>query len=378
MTILQQSADCLVIGGGLAGSMAGLRLAAAGRDVTLVEREPGPKPKVCGEFLSAEAVGYLRQCGVDPIELGARQVRRLRFSASSRTIEAQLPFPALALSRSVLDEELLKRAEERGCRVMRGVAIEKLTRHGDAWCARAGDDGVFRAGHLFLASGKHDLRGWGRPAGAQNDLIGFKMHWRLAAKQAEALAGGIELIVFPGGYGGMVTVEDDSANLSLVVRREIFQSMHGWGDLLSHMRSASRLLDQRLRGAKPKWERPFAISSIPYGYLSHAADGCWRVGDQAAVIPSFTGDGMAIALHSAALAVETFLGGGAVEKYQDALASQLRRGMKIAIALSRLMASRTAQSLAPAAMAVLPLALTGIATRTRIPERALVPQAQRT
>jgi menaquinone-9 beta-reductase len=376
MTPVPHNVECLVIGGGLAGSMAGLRLAEAGREVALIEREPGPKAKVCGEFLSAEAVGYLRQCGVDPIKYGARHVRQLRFSSAGRVIERPLPFPALSLSRTVLDEALLHRAKECGCNVIRGVTIEKLTRERDAWCA-SGDDGrAFRAAHVFLASGKHDLRGWVRSAGVQNDLIGFKMHWRLAMEQAKALAENIELIVFPGGYGGLVAVEEDSANLSLVVRRKIFQSMNGWADLLSHMRAASVLFDRRLDGAQPIWDRPLAISSIPYGYLAQATDGCWRVGDQAAVIPSFTGDGMAIALHSSALAVESFLTGGTVDAYEISLATQLQRGMKIATALSRLMASGAAPVLAPAAMMVLPLALTWIAEATRIPHRALLLRTQ--
>jgi len=46
----------LVVGGGLAGAMAGLRLARAGRSVVLLEKEPGAHHKVCGEFLSPEAV----------------------------------------------------------------------------------------------------------------------------------------------------------------------------------------------------------------------------------------------------------------------------------------------------------------------------------
>ena len=53
--------DNLVIGGGLAGSMVAIRLASAGRSVTLLEKERSANHKVCGEFLSPEAVDYLRQ-----------------------------------------------------------------------------------------------------------------------------------------------------------------------------------------------------------------------------------------------------------------------------------------------------------------------------
>ena len=56
MPIRNRSAEHLVIGGGLAGSTMGIRLAAAGRRVTLLERELKAHHKVCGEFLSHEAV----------------------------------------------------------------------------------------------------------------------------------------------------------------------------------------------------------------------------------------------------------------------------------------------------------------------------------
>lgn len=370
--MLPGKVEHLVIGGGLAGSMAGLRLAEAAREVLLVERERGPRHKVCGEFLSAEALGYLHACGVDPLQHGARTVRSLRFSAGARMIETELPFPALSLSRAVLDEQLLRRAEDRGCAVMRGVTVERLSRAGDEWLAQTEDGGEVRAAHVILASGKHDLRGWARPAGIQNDLIGFKMHWRLAPSQVQALAAHIELHQFAGGYGGLVAVDDGAANLSLLVRRSLFQRLGGWAALLAHMLVENRLLSERLAGAEAAWERPMAISAIPYGYLARRSDGVWRIGDQVAVIPSFTGDGMAIALHSAALAVEMLLAGRDIDAYQDALRGQLRGGMRIATALSRLMASSLAGFVAPGAMTILPLVLGLIARSTRIPARALL------
>ena len=84
--------ESLVIGGGLAGAMVGVRLAAAGRDVLLIEKERGAHHKVCGEFLSPEAVAYLRQAGVDPLRLGATPVSKLRVSSKARVVETELPF----------------------------------------------------------------------------------------------------------------------------------------------------------------------------------------------------------------------------------------------------------------------------------------------
>ena len=129
-----RSTEHLIIGGGLAGSMLGLRLASAGKEVTLLEKERGPHHKVCGEFLSREAVDYLRDAGIDPLALGAVPLRVVRLASRRNVIETALPFHALSLSRHVLDEALLTRAEQTGCKVIRGAFVEKLTPNSTGWC----------------------------------------------------------------------------------------------------------------------------------------------------------------------------------------------------------------------------------------------------
>lgn len=366
-----RNVECLVIGGGLAGAMAGLRLARAGRGVLLVERERAAHAKVCGEFLSPEAVSYLRAAGVDPLQLGAEQVYRLRLAVGPRVVETALPFTAHSLSRTLLDECLLMRAEEQGCGLLRGVAVEKLTRNEDRWNAQLTDGRTILAANAVLATGKHDLRGWARPPGSQNDLIGFKMHWQLAPQQTRSLRSCMELFLFRGGYGGLSLIENGIANLAWVVRRKVIAARGGWPGLLTQICAECRKLDECLRGAQQVWERPLAIGRIPYGYLARTSDRIWRVGDQAAVIPSFTGDGMAIALHSASLAAEMLLAGAGSELYQHALAAQLRRGMRVATCLSRFMTTNAARQLVPTLLGVLPPALRWIAAATRIPEAAL-------
>lgn len=372
MNQAQPMVENLVIGGGLAGAMTGLRLAQAGREVVLLERERKSHHKVCGEFLSPEAVDYLRLAGVDLSRLGAVAIEQLRLAARDRVVETALPFRALSLSRCVLDEALLACAEEAGCIVRRGVSAESLTQTNGAWTAEQSGRSLQRARNVFLATGKHDLRGWQRPHGKQGDLVGFKLHWQLAAQEIEALRGSMDLFLFAGGYGGLCLVEEDAANLCLVVRRKRLRQVGGWPQLLTALLTENRLVRQRLAGGRPVWERPLAISSIPYGYLAEPPSDLWRIGDQAAVIPSFTGDGMAIALHSGALAAGMCMGGKSSDQFQRMLSKQLRSGMSLAILLSRLMVSAVGQGMAPVALAALPQAMGWIARSTRIPETAVL------
>jgi menaquinone-9 beta-reductase len=364
--------DNLVIGGGLAGSMVALRLAASGRRVTLLEKERAAHHKVCGEFLSREAVEYLRRVGVDPLHLGATPIRFVRLSSKRKVVEAALPFPALSLSRCALDKTMLLRAAEAGCEVRRGVLVERLTVQGDECHAEVHQGESLRAHTVFLASGKHDLRGWNRGPGNQGDLIGFKLHWRLEQSQTCELRDYMELFLFPGGYGGMSLVENDVANLCLVVRRAELRRIGGWTELLAALLGENQLMRRRLQGAKALWERPLAISPIPYGYLEGRPSGLWCVGDQAAVIPSFTGDGMSIALHSAALAAKMYLAGEGADLYYRTLRSQLSRSMRLATWLSRAMVTGAGRTMAPFGLSIFPEAMRWIAASTRVPEQALL------
>jgi flavin-dependent dehydrogenase len=366
-----QSTAHLVIGGGLAGSMVGLRLAEAGREVTLLERERTPHNKVCGEFLSREAVEYLEAVGVRPLDLGARAIRSVRLSAKGRTVETALPFTALSLSRAVLDEALLVRAVEAGCRVERGAWVEQLEPREGQWHAQLRGGTGWVAPRAFLASGKHDVRGLERKLGPHGDLIGFKLHFKLSAKQTDALRGCMELFIFPGGYGGLSLIEGDAANFCLVVRKEALQKKGGWPELLASVCDETPHVALRLEGSTALWEKPLAVSSIPYGHLGGRPDGLWCVGDQAACIPSFTGDGMSIALHSGALAAQMALSGQSADDYHRALREHLSGVMRLATLLSRAMVTGAGRWLAPAGLAVFPQAMNWIAASTRIPERAL-------
>jgi menaquinone-9 beta-reductase len=364
-------ADDLVIGGGPAGSVAALRLAAAGRRVILVERECHAHHKVCGEFLSREAVHYLHQFGIAPLALGAEAIHTLRLSSGRKVVAAALPFQALSFSRALLDEALLARVQEK-CQLMRGAAVESLTVEGSAWTAELSGGQSLHASAVFLATGKHDLRGYARPSGRQSDLIGFKMHWRLRHAQLAALRGHMDLFLFAGGYGGLSLVENDTANLCLVVRRSLLRRLGGWAPLLTAIRRGNEQLRGLLDGAQPRWPRPLAISPIPYGHLCRENGRLWRIGDQAAVIPSFTGDGISIALHSASLAASMFVSGATPAAFYRTLRAQLRRSMSLATWLSRAAVTAPGRSVAFAVASLVPAVMPSIALSTRIPEGLLL------
>lgn len=363
--------DLLVVGGGLAGAALAIPLAEAGWSVTLVEREAGPHDKVCGEFLSGEAMLYLRALGVDPVALGAVPIRRVRVAGRRGEAAVDLPFPASSLSRRVLDEALLQRAVAVGVTLKRGRRVVALD---DGFTARLDDGAHLTAPQVALATGKHDLRGHRRPPGRQPDLVGFKRHFRLERSEAAALAGHVELMLFADGYAGLEPIEDGLANLCLVVRQHRLTAIGGaWPALYDHVTRAVPLLGRRLAGAEAIGARTLAVSTIPYGYVAGPAEpGLWRLGDQAAVIPSFSGDGMSIALHSARLAADHLLAGRSSAAFQRRLAADVGAQVRRATLLSQALVHPGAQAALLLAARVAPGLMHWVARATRVPERALL------
>ncbi|MGF9757266.1 hypothetical protein AAII07_18855 [Microvirga sp. 0TCS3.31] len=330
------------MGGGLAGASAACVLGRNGRTPLLLERDPEPRHKVCGEFVSVEAQTYLVRLGIDLDGLGASRISRLRLYHRGKQAEAELPFPARGLSRKLLDETLLEKATSYGARVMRGVTARSIATNETGSRIDAGPFGCVQAETLFLASGKHDVRGVKRPAsGSINDLIGFKMHYLLPEEQRALLNGAIEVILFEDGYAGLQLIEDGIANLCLVVAQKRFERAgKSWDSLVEQITHESPLLADRLRNALAIFDKPLSIFQIPYGFVHHPdlaePQGLFRLGDQMGVIPSFTGEGMSMALHSGHLSASTFLRHGrASSKFHRKMAADVERQVRLAFVLNR-------------------------------------------
>ncbi len=334
-----ERAEIAVIGGGPAGAAAAIRLARAGRDVLLIERSPAATHKLCGEFVSGEALAALRGLGIDAAGLGAVPLATIRLSAGNLVAEAALPFPAAGLSRRALDAALLREAGRAGARLRMGTAVRSVHAGKGRISIRLADGATVDAADAILATGKHDLGPRARETRwrGRRGMLGLKMHLRLAPEAAARLGRAIELHLFPGGCAGLQPVEADVTNLCITLDRDAFARVGAdFGRFLDGIADANAAFAAMIDDARPLWSRPVAIARVPYGHLREAEglpDRLWPVGDQAAVTASFTGDGIALALASGGAAAEALLAGipsaACIRAFRRRAARQMRPAMAL-------------------------------------------------
>lgn len=316
----------LVVGAGPAGCAAAITLARAGASPLLIDRDATPGDAICGGFLSWETAARLRTLGVDVAAIGAHPVQNVALFAGTRSVTVPLPAPSWGLSRRALDTELKAQAlavgaqfEQRIVRRRDGNSLDTAT-------------GPLEADSLFLATGKHDLRGAPRPRDAAHPTLGLRFTGDAPAL-ATLCGDAIELHLFDGGYCGLVVQEGGRVNFCMAVRKSAL-SAHGGepAALIAALSAAHPAFAARaaLIDSDPSVD---AIGAVPYGWRrQETMPGQFHLGDQAAVIPSLAGEGIDIALASGISAAEAWLacGASASATYQTDFAARSRRPVELA------------------------------------------------
>lgn len=317
----------LIVGAGPAGCAAAVALAAEGVRPLLIDRDAEPRDVLCGGFLSWRTAEQLRAIGVDPRGLGARRVARLALFSQDREVAVPLPAPAFSLSRRALDGALQRRALEFGA----ALEVDSI---------RALDGGTaigrkreWQGDSLFLASGKHDVRGTGRPRADDDPALGLRIRLPASGGRETLIADRIELHLFSGGYAGVVLQEDGSANVCLAVRKTLLARSGGDPRRMLEALAADHPAFGRRLSDDWTGEAIETVGAVPYGWIAGGPrPGLFRLGDQAAVIPSLAGEGIAMALASGTAAARAWLefGPAGATSYQRAFTRRARRPVRTA------------------------------------------------
>lgn len=324
------SVDVVIVGGGLAGCSAALKLARAGYEVVLLEAKAYPHHKVCGEFLSPESEHFLTELGVMPAVYRHRPVAigqaRIVAPSGARWTGA-FGRPGLGISRYALDATLAEAARVAGVRLLERAPVSDVsgTLDGGFVVQARTADGVqtLRARAVVGAYGKRGSldRTLDRDSYAvRRPFVGLKAHFH------GPLPDSVDLYTFDGGYCGLSAIEGGRVNACLLVRQDVFRREAGQpADVecfVAWMARQNPALGEWLACASrisPEW---LSISQVSFASKQAVERDVLMAGDTAGLIAPLAGDGMSMALHGGLLAADwtaRFLCG-------DVGAAQLRGG----------------------------------------------------
>ena len=277
-----------VIGGAAAGAAVAIRLARAGRAVSVIESASFPRAKVCGEFVSPAATTILESLiPIDTLlKAGARRVREMTIWHGSKRRDWTMRAPAWALSRRSLDDLLLREAAEAGAAVLQPERVSDVEYADDSVSIRLASGSCIQASLVIHADG----RGRFDPAGSTPlaaNLVGLKCHARF-----DEQLGGIHMRSGDDAYIGGIDVEDGLATLAMCVTPDRLKR-HG-GD-------RDALLADLWPGFDPMQRvGPWHACGVARSrYIEPGHPRSFRIGNAAAAVDPVGGEGIGLALWSA-------------------------------------------------------------------------------
>lgn len=311
--------DVIIIGAGPAGSSAAILLARAGWSVALIEKQRFPRRKVCGECIAASNIPLLEALGIGPaFEADAGpELRKVALMRGDNKIVADLPAAShekyhwgRALGRETLDTLLLEQARSAGAEVLQPWVVETIDgKAGDWRCkVRAMDSAAtlnLQAPVAIDAHGSWEALSSNRPRQSQarkpSDLFAFKANFLNASLEDSLLP----ILLFDGGYGGMVVADGGVTTVACCIRRDHLKEYRRAspglrvGDMIEAMlKRECGGVNAALHGAtrEGSW---IAVGPLNPGIRLRVDDNLFRIGNAAGEAHPIIGEGMSMALQSA-------------------------------------------------------------------------------
>ncbi len=289
--------DVIIIGGGLAGLISSILLSRSGFKTLLLEKKTFPFHKVCGEYVSNEVLDFFKSIGFDPFKFKASQIDKLRISApSGKNIYVDLEMGGFGLSRFTMDHSLSNIAQISGAKVVENCRVDDIAFSGDSFIVSSSTV-IYHSRFVIGSYGKReklDKKLNRQFIKKHTGYMGVKYHIKLEYPSNE-----IGMDNFPGGYCGIVKIEDDKYNLCYLYKRKMSDDFKSIRELEERILFSNPIIRSIFEKAIFLNEQPEVINEISFDNKTCIENHMFLCGDAAGLITPLCGNGMAMAVHGA-------------------------------------------------------------------------------
>ncbi|MFM7130965.1 MAG: NAD(P)/FAD-dependent oxidoreductase [bacterium] len=295
--------DLVVIGAGPAGGMAAYLAAKTGMRTLLVERQSFPRAKVCGGCLNAAGVDLLNRVGLEEIpQKYGLPIDQFCLGLKHRRVEMAVP-AGVAITRTDLDHALVQAAVAQGVSFLPETTAtpDRLQPdHREVRLAGHGENRIVRSKSVIVATGLKGLGG-GEPDSARAFETRVARGSRigtgclLPGEFSDYPAGSIFMAIGRRGYVGLTATREGLGVASACDARLLKETQGPGAGAVEILHEAGFAVPGGLQHANWAGTLPLTRKTRPV-----AAYRLFLAGDAAGYVEPFTGQGMAIALQSAA------------------------------------------------------------------------------
>ena len=293
--------DAVVIGAGPAGSAIAAQLKRSRENVLLIDRRTLPFHKLCGCCLSPQATTELLKLGIDfgASGVSSEPLERCTFRSSGHSLQYNLSHMAV-MSRERLDAQLIEHAMNCGVQYQGGTTIKqikweqvehlRLLRAESSFSTRS-DPVTIRARSVIDASGLPSTRRKNRKNKFFAPRIGLGAVLRDDRFPLDK--GHLTMLVAPGGYCGVVRLENNCIDIAAALDTPTLQGRQPWQAIEAIFKHTSYEPPDGLADANFVGKSALTRRSSLYDQR------CFRVGDAAGYVEPLTGEGIGWALRGA-------------------------------------------------------------------------------
>jgi menaquinone-9 beta-reductase len=281
--------SCIIIGGSIAGLSCAIRLKEMGITPLVIDAGSYPCHKVCGEFLSPEALPLLKKWGITP----SAYVSSMKIYKKEKFLIHNFHQEAGTLCRYELDQLLLNKAHNMGIPIKCNTAVTKIESNGLYKTVHTSTHETYNCSQIVLTTGR---------ANKLLDIptkspvyIGFKAHF-----SGIDLSDCLEMHLIKGGYLGMVAQGKGQVNIAGIVKKELYDKYKDIHLLLEEescfkkIAAGNMLFAEWMVAAVP----PFGVKKKTHHKNTYI------LGDAAGAIAPICGAGLTLSLSSGLLAAK--------------------------------------------------------------------------